>query len=475
METDIHSDICVIGSGAGGAALAAEMALAGASVSVLEAGGEAPRAMLGESGLQSAIRAIRSGSYVVSSGGWIPPRVVLHGRCEGGSTAINTGNCFPLPESIHSAWKRAGAPDLSDYYRRVDTFLQVSEAGAELLGNNGRKLLEGIRNRGWKGGPMPRNAPGCTGRTICILGCPEEAKRGTNISYLPVARKKGAGVYLNTRAVRIRFAGRRASCVETISTRDGVRRTFHADQIVLSGGSLYTPALLQRSGVDTAGVGENLSIHPAFLLIPHFPGPVEMGPPSIPQSAYCSEFLESEGFLLLNQSVPQPLMAPLLAALGQIGALSRGSSAGLWAALVHDEGTGSVSSDGGDGYRISYRLTDSVRRSARKAMLRLAEAAFAAGATAVTPVVLGTRQFRDPGALDRWLPDPLPERRVVTGGFHPMGTCSIGRVCEGSGQVRGYEHLYVADASLFPSASGVTPQMSVMALATSVAAGLLAN
>lgn len=474
MAIGTRSDVCVIGSGAGGATIATELALAGATVTLLEAGSTAPRPAIGKSEISGLAHAVRGGAYVVSRGGWLLPKFVIHGRCEGGSTAINTGNCFRLPHHIHQEWQQAGVPDLSDYYRRVDTFLQVTETDATLLGTNGHKFLEGIRALNWAGGPMPRNAPGCTGRSICVLGCPEEAKRGTHISYLPVARKNGANVLLNTRAIRIRLKGRRATGLEAV-TSNGDLRTFSADRIVLAGGSLFTPALLQQSGINTDGIGKNLCIHPAFLLIPHFPSPVEMGPPSVPQSAYSSEFIESEGFFLLNQSVPQMLIAPLLALLGQTGALPHYARAGLWAALVHDDGANSVLSDGSDGYRISCRLTETTRRSARKALLRLAEAAFMAGAHSVTPVLLGTRTIRTYRELDRWLPDPLPENRLITAGFHPMGTCAIGRVCDGTGLVRGYESLYVADASLFPSASGVTPQMSVMALATSVAAEMLTN
>ena len=61
--------------------------------------------------------------------------------------------------------------------------------------------------------------------------------------------------------------------------------------------------------------------------------------------------------------------------------------------------------------------------------------------------------------------------------FHPMGTARISAdaaqgVCDADGAVHGVEGLYVADASLFPSAVGVNPMMTIIAFAKQVAAGI---
>ena len=43
------------------------------------------------------------------------------------------------------------------------------------------------------------------------------------------------------------------------------------------------------------------------------------------------------------------------------------------------------------------------------------------------------------------------------------------------GAVHGYEALYVADASIFPSSIGVNPMLTVIAMATNVARALAAR
>ena len=69
---------------------------------------------------------------------------------------------------------------------------------------------------------------------------------------------------------------------------------------------------------------------------------------------------------------------------------------------------------------------------------------------------------------------PLDPRAYVAILSHLFGGCVMGKdparsVCDDQGRVRGYEALYVADASLIPTNLGVNPQHTIMALARLVA------
>ena len=48
-------------------------------------------------------------------------------------------------------------------------------------------------------------------------------------------------------------------------------------------------------------------------------------------------------------------------------------------------------------------------------------------------------------------------RQSARGFFHPVGTCAIGRVVDGTGCVSGLDNLYVSDASIMPTIPGSTP------------------
>lgn len=54
-----------------------------------------------------------------------------------------------------------------------------------------------------------------------------------------------------------------------------------------------------------------------------------------------------------------------------------------------------------------------------------------------------------------------------------MGSSSKVGVVSPTGRMWAYENLYVADSSLFPTATGVNPQLTIYALADVVADGIL--
>lgn len=65
----------------------------------------------------------------------------------------------------------------------------------------------------------------------------------------------------------------------------------------------------------------------------------------------------------------------------------------------------------------------------------------------------------------------------ITGSAHQMGSCRMSSnpkrgVVDPNGKVWGVESLYVADASIFPSASGVNPMVTNMAISDWISQGI---
>ena len=124
--------------------------------------------------------------------------------------------------------------------------------------------------------------------------------------------------------------------------------------------------------------------------------------------------------------------------------------------------------------RISYRLQRDEARRLVFGIARAAEIWFAAGATEVYPQISGSpilRSARDAGRLES---RPPARRDLRLEAFHPMGSARIGRdpattVAGPDGAVRGPRGLYIADASLFPTALGVNPMLTIIACASRIA------
>jgi choline dehydrogenase-like flavoprotein len=113
-----------------------------------------------------------------------------------------------------------------------------------------------------------------------------------------------------------------------------------------------------------------------------------------------------------------------------------------------------------------------------EAMRRASDILFAAGARSVVfPYndLVEIRQRAGARVID--------ERGILANdplflSFHPQGTLRMGRdpkvsLVDSYGAAHGMKGLYVADASVFPTSVAVPPQISVMALATRTAQGIL--
>ena len=100
----ITADVCVVGSGAGGAVIAAELQRAGRSVVVLEMGGYRNEADFKQLELAGMFELYLGGGMVSSEDGSI---AILAGSTLGGGTVVNYMNCLRTPDRIRHEWARA--------------------------------------------------------------------------------------------------------------------------------------------------------------------------------------------------------------------------------------------------------------------------------------------------------------------------------------------------------------------------------
>ena len=128
---------------------------------------------------------------------------------------------------------------------------------------------------------------------------------------------------------------------------------------------------------------------------------------------------------------------------------------------------------------VSVRRVMSAR-AACEGMKRSAEMHFLAGAREVLPGIYGMpERLTSPDELSAFDRAPLDVRCYHIVATHLFGTCRAGRdprtsVVDPQLRVHGTRGLYVMDASVFPSNTGVNPQHSIMAVAT-IAAERLAG
>jgi hypothetical protein len=483
-DEEITCDAVVVGTGAGGAVMAKELAERGHAVLMIEEGDYYSRKAFTGHAVENLGRFYRDSGATGSVGNCVIP--IPMGRLVGGSTAINTGTCWRTPDWVLQRWADQGLTDLAPdrmgpYFERVEHELQVGPADPKYLGGVADVIARGCDVLGYSHRPLNRNAPGCDGASVCDFGCPTGAKRSTDVSYVPDALRRGAMLYTGVRAERILFEHGRAVGLEARSVAAGHRLRVRASATVVSCGTLITPAVLQRQGLHRGRphIGRHLSIHPASTVSALFEEDI-FGYTSIPQG-YCIDEFQREGILPMGASAPIDMAPAQFNFVGRqlmdiMEAYDRVASFGV---MVSDRSKGRVRLGPGGRPIVLYWFGRRERDLMQRGMAMVGRVFLAAGAREVYPALHGHRVVRGADDLERMEQARTAAADYLLTAFHPLGTCRMAAdprrgAVSPSHEVFGVPGLYVADGSVVPSSVAVNPQVTIMALATR-AADLLAD
>jgi GMC oxidoreductase len=474
----VAADAVVVGSGAGGAMAARTLARAGLDVVVLE---EGRRWTVEE--FRSTHPIDRYAGLYRGAGATVAlgrPSVVLPvGRAVGGTTVVNSGTCFRPPLAVQRRWRDEfglgiADPDrLAGHLDEVERTLQVAPVPLDIMGRNGRLLLDAATSLGWRAAPIPRNAPGCEGCCQCAIGCPRNAKFGVHLNALPQACAAGARIVSQARVERVLHRHGRARGVRA-RRPDGTALDVLADTVIVAAGATETPGLLRRSGIGThPRIGRNLALHPAIMLAGRFDDDV-VAWRGVLQSAAVHEFHESDGVLIEATSTPPGMGSMVFPGYGAelLSWLDRAPQVATFGAMVADRGVGSVSSARGETL-VRYTIDRADIAKLLVALESMGRLLFAAGAVEVLTGLPGAPTVTSLPALQEVLRSSNP-RSLHLAAFHPTGTAAAGadeQRCpvDEHGRLRGVDGVWVADASILPSSPEVNPQFSIMALALAVA------
>ncbi|HEX2015571.1 MAG TPA: GMC family oxidoreductase [Solirubrobacteraceae bacterium] len=478
---EIRADACVIGSGAGGAPVAKELAEGGMRVVILEEGDWWETDELRARPRDSMARLYRDAGQIATIGN--PPIVLPMGRAVGGTTLVNSGTCFRTPAPVLELWRRRFGleafteEELDPYFRRVERILNVAQVPAELAGRNAEVVRRGADALGLSGDYLYRNVRGCVGSGVCAYGCPTGAKQHVGITYVPQAWAAGATTYTGVRAQRLELRAGRVVGVRA-RTRSGGELRVRCDQVIVACGALLTPGFLarQRLGAGSGQLGRNLSIHPATAVRASFDERIDMWD-GVPQSYYV-DALADQGVMLEGIAGPPDHLAM---STPRVGAEHRdlmldARQVSMFGVMVSDVSRGRVRSVLGRP-QVRYDLVAEDVARFKLGLELLTDIYWAAGAREVIVPVRGMPTLRGGDCA------PLREHRWQAAdlslmGFHPLGTARAGAdarraVLDQDLAVRGVAGLHVSDASAVPSSLGVNPQITIMALATRLAFHLL--
>ncbi|MEM8608627.1 MAG: GMC family oxidoreductase [Myxococcota bacterium] len=484
QEQAFDADVVVVGTGAGGAVVGAELAEMGRDVLFLEEGGHHPTPSLNPFLTESIPRLYRDAGGTIIVGR--PPIPYAEGRCVGGSTLVNGGMTWRPPERILAHWEKVtrqpdlGAASLDPLFERVEERIHAKPQHPASIGDDSRLLERGSRELGWRYEHNHRAQDKCVGSNQCLTGCPTGAKQSTLLSYMPRALSRGARCATEVRAEALWIEGSR--CVGVVGkainprTRQGDRSVrVRARAVVVCGGAVQTPYLLlrHRLGKKSKQLGRNFLCHPNAKVVGIYPYAIQAWQ-GVSQGGQIREFLD-EGIVMAENAVPPGTAAAQIPYIGEeaLEMMRDYNAMAMTGVLVEDSLSGRVKR-GFDAPLARYDISAYDHARFLRGVRKLATLHFEMGAKQVILPFSNMHVANHVDDLERIAKTQRSRSTIELFTVHVMGTCRMGSdpefsVVNLSGELWDLPGCYVADASLFPSAVGVNPQVTIMALATRVA------
>jgi long-chain-alcohol oxidase len=490
-DTQLACDVAVVGSGAGGGVAAAELARRGLDVLVLEKGGYAAERDFHHQEGDAYQELYLYGLTLTTDD--LACRIVA-GSTLGGGTVVNYTTSFKPPDRVLAEWAASSGVEAFASGEVAASLDAVAERAGVTTGQSGPgvrdQLMErGLARLGWHVAPLPRNVRGCAqdaGCGWCGFGCRLGAKQSTTVTWLQDAAGHGARIVVGADVRRVLVDEGWAVGVEA-DLGGGRRLRVRARAVVAAGGAIETPALLLRSGLG-GQVGHHLHLHPGTAAMGLFDQPVRWWEGTT-QARYSAELRDRLGdWAPIFETVPlHPAGAaaalPWQSAAQHRDLMERSAHLSLIGVLCRDTSAGRVRVDRDGSPRVRWRLNRHDEDRMAAGVAAAGEVLAAAGATEVFSVHRQRFAFRPggDGAHRAWAEATrlagYRAGRATLASYHQMGSCRMGTDPATSAvgpdqQSHQLKALYVADASVFPSAVGVNPMLTVMGLAHRAAAGI---
>ena len=477
----VTADVVIIGTGAAGAVLANRLADRDREVLMLERGRHIDPAEFTENERAQFANLYADGGMQMSTDARFQ---VLQGRCVGGSTVVNNAVCFELPEHVLERWNdgnglNAGIDEagLAAAFARLREFVPIDRMSAKsTLAGGARKFREGVEalglDRSGDFDVVEANISKCLGCGYCNIGCPFGRKLSALDYALPKAQDEhGDAVRIYSECAVERETPRNGAAAEVeCRLGDGRRLSVAANTVVVAAGAIGSSLVLQRSNLGGPNVGRGLSWNLGAPLTAEFDEKLD---------AYAglqiSHYLRppnDDGLVLetwFNPVGAQSLFMPGWFR-DHFRNMRRYDRMACTGSVVGTRASATVGLDWRGRMKLKYEPhPDDLRRLV--AGLKLAgRIHLAAGATKVMPTTFRYLPYSSPEALDALDAEIRDNTDIQLHTSHPQGGNAISAdsakgVVDPDFRVRNAPGVYVCDASVFPAAITVNPQMTVMALA----------
>ncbi len=458
-------DFAIIGSGVSGGRIAYELTKGGAQCVLLEAGREFHRGTYPGNEMDYTTQMFWNGGLEVTRDGRVG---LLRGKCLGGTSVVNQADLDRFDELALTDWRdRSGCEffnlgEMNRLYEYLVTHLAMGEIAPEHYNANARVFLRGLERLGYGWHPLVRAQTDCalahgSDCIVCLGGCPRDAKQSALVTTIREARRAGMPVETEFEAQQLLVQSDR---VVVRGIQHGARREIVAARAVLAAGALGNTALLMRSPEIAAklpALGHKFCCHPQLMSYGVFEEPVDSHKGALQSVQTHDERLRRAGIKLENVFAPPIATAMLMPGIGRRHArhMRRYRHLASIEVAIRDDPIGRIRLDRRQRIVVDKPLSRDDRGRLDSGRQLIKELLVAGGAREV----IECRQAY---------------------GLHLMGGCAIGidattSVVSPDFQMHGHPRLWAADSSIFPSAPGINPSFTIMALSYTASQSMLAR
>lgn len=497
LEDNLSADVIIIGSGAGGAVVADKLAANGHSVIILEKGGNYQRNEFNQKEVDMMQKLFEKKGLLTSSDGGI---LFLAGNTLGGGTTINWAASLRTPDDVLEEWSVDHqnphfTQNYNQYFDYIEDKCSITKHCEHNTQNNLLSIALSMSN--FHVDVIPRNMKkpiflnekeAWNAEGYASLGDKYGQKQGVNETFLRSATKNGAKIITSCNVQKIKIENGVATGVDAKDSQNGREFTIHAKIIVVSAGALHTPCILKKSGLKHSEIGNNLYIHPAFPVPGVYDHPVEgwYGPMMTTLSSEFSKSYKNYGFRIETPPLHIGLISVAnswMSGMQFKEDMLKSSQTAVFLILLRDITGGKVNMNTDGNLDIQYKMGSQEKLFFKKALHETIKLHRKLEAEEISVLHNNLMKIKKNDAdMDKFL-NKISSLKWQSNYFtlysaHQMGTCRMGgndrkHPVNPEGAVKEVKNLYVADGSLFPTASGVNPMLSIQALAAYVADNIL--
>ncbi len=447
-------DYIIVGSGSAGGVLAHNLTKAGAAVLLLEAGKYFRKETFPTNEGEASAKLYWGGGFELSHDASM---AFLRGKVVGGGSIVNQALMDRFDDVALADWRDESGvgffslPEMDPYYDKAEQMIALHTFEAKERNNNALMFAKGCEAQGIKWQFLRRAQDDCgledkNDCIACLSGCHRDSKQSTMVAYIRPAEELGLTVHDETAVTHFE---EKEGGVVVYAHQNGNRQTYQAKSLILSAGAFGTTSLLLQNEhySQQAALGKYFASHPQLMYFGIYDEPIDAHKGYLQTVNSKDPIFRPRGFKLENVFAGPATTALLFSGYGHAhqDIMMKYRYVSCAEVAIRDENAGEITVGKNGRLIVKKVLTNQDKKRMQDGVSVLKSVLASSGAKQVieSPFYFG---------------------------LHLMGGCRMGVDATNSCvdpdfKLRGSNHIYVCDSSLFPNAPGINPALTIMALA----------